>query len=144
MMGAKLWVPGLCAFTKSICRGGKNGEAEMKALVTAENLGLNTIDVPCAAQTGLPPSMNCSIPLAPGINATMHQTEIAAFVDGPRPEPADLDEGESMITLITSLVIALGSIGCLCSVCLTVVCCVRRLKASGLDNSMPSPALTSQ
>jgi len=133
MMGMKLWVPGLCSYTKTICRmdksGGDKAEAEMKALVTAENLNVKTMALPCMNHTGFPPSMTCPLPSAPGINGTLHQTDVAGFVDGPHPAQKDLDDAESMIVLLTSLVIALGALGSLCSCGLTALC-VRRFKAA--------------
>lgn len=141
--GRKMWVLGLCAYTKTICRmGGEKGEAEMKALVTAKNLGLTTIDSPCRT----PPydaSMNCPLPQAPGINGTLHQVKIHGFVDGPRPDSADLEDGESMINLVTSLAIALGALGALCSCGLTARTCRRWKKNPGVKSPAPTPAPSS-
>ena len=50
-----MWVPGLCAMTRTICRLGEKGEAEMKALVTAQNLGVKTTAAPCLPHTRMPP-----------------------------------------------------------------------------------------
>merc|ERR1712072_391731 len=142
--GMTMWVPGLCAYTRTICRlGEEKGEADMKALVTAGNLGVSTIDLPCMSHTGLPPSMNCPIAKALGINATMHQVQVHGFIDGPRPDNSeemrkDLDDSESMLNLVTSLVIAVGTLGSLCSFSLTA-CCVWRLnKAPSSKSSAPA------
>jgi len=133
--GMKAWSPGLCSYTKTICRlGGDRGEAEMKTLVTAENLGVGTMNLPCAAQTGLPPSMNCPIAQAPGINATLHQVQISEFVDGPFPDQKDIDDAESMITLVTNLVIALGTLGIFFSGCLAAFCVWRCRVAAPASN----------
>jgi len=136
--GMQMWVPGLCAYTKTICRmdskGGDTAESAMKALVTAANLGVSTLDMPCMKHTGFPASMNCPLPSAPGINKTLHQRSIASFVDGPYPDQAELDDAESMITLVTSLVIALGALGCLFTF-LATVCMVRRLKVQDVKSS---------
>jgi len=148
MAGMTLWVPGLCAMTRTVCRMGENGEAEMKALVTAKHLDVGTSPSPCLPHTGLPASMNCPVASAPGINATGHQVSVAGFVDGPRPDIADLDEGESMINHATNLAIAFGVLGCLCSGSVTAFFLWRRKKTLGLNQSavaVSSPSiLTSQ
>jgi len=138
MAGMQMWVPGLCSYTKTICRmdsqGGDKAEAEMKALVTAKQLGVMTIDMPCMKHTGYPATMNCPLPSAPGVNQTLHQRDIAGFVDGPYPDQSELEDAESMILMVTSLAIALGAVGCLTSA-LATVCIVCRLRAGTVKAS---------
>jgi len=141
--GMSVWVPGLCAMTRTICRLGEQGEAEMKALVTAKNLGVSTMASPCLPHTGLPASMNCPIASAPGINRTTHQVQISGFVDGPYPDSEDLDAGESMINLATSLAIAFGVIGSLCS-CGVTLWVVRSCTKNGLKESATLAAPSAQ
>jgi hypothetical protein len=143
--GKSLWVPGLCAMTRTTCRMGEKGEAEMKALVTAKNLGVNTTAMPCLPHTQLPSNMTCPVASAPGINKTTHQVPISGFVDGPYPSTEDLADGEFMINLATGFAIALGVLGCLCSGIVTS-CALRRqiglTKAVALAApSAPQPAI---
>jgi len=139
--GIDLWVPALCSFTKTVCKmGGDEAEAEMKALVTAENLGVKTLAVPCKPQTGLPPTMNCPIPLAAGINATLHQVQVPGFVDGPRPKDSDLESGEDAIRFVTALSIIIGVIGAVLSFCLTF-CLACRLKRRDVAATKSATAL---
>jgi len=136
--GVRAWVPGLCKYTRTICRlGGDKGEAEMKSLVTAQNLGVTTMDMSCMNHTGLPPIMNCPMPSAPGINGTLHEMQIEGNVDGPHPDRAELDEGEFMILLVTSIVIGLGALGSLCSSGLTA-CTLRRLRTPAVKKWAPA------
>jgi len=142
--GMKAWVPGLCAYTKTICRlGGEKGEAEMKSLVTAGRLGVSTIDLPCATQSGLPSSMTCPIAQAPGINATLHQVQISEFVDGPFPEQTDIDDAESTIKLVTTLVIVFGALLILFSGCLTAKVVWRCTVAAKTSNPTSASGLPS-
>merc|ERR1712232_384486 len=77
--GTNLTEPAVCALTRSVCR---LSEAEMKALTVPSNLGLTILAViPCHPSTGLPPSLNCSIPAAAGIDVTMKSRPIPGFVD---------------------------------------------------------------
>jgi len=124
---------------------GETGEAEMKALVTATNLGVNTTAMPCLPHTQLPSSMTCPAASAPGINGTTHQVPISGFIDGPYPTSKDLADGKFMINLATGFAIALGVLGCLCSGFVTI-CVVRRqtrlAKATALAApSPPQPAI---
>jgi len=153
--GAKVWVPALCAMTNSVCRlGGDKGEAEMKALVTATNLNVHTASVPCAPETGLPATMTCAvIAQAPGIESanppTGRQQQVPGFVDGPRPDSKDIEDGESMINLATSLAIAFGVLGCISSCSLTGFALWRWKRSSAMgatssgSSQLPS-ILTSQ
>jgi hypothetical protein len=137
--GAKAWVPGICKYTRTICRvGGDKGEAEMKSLVTAQNLGVTTMDMPCMNNTGLPPSMNCPLPSAPGINRTLHEVQIEGNVDGPHPDGAGLDGVESLIFFVTFNVIGLGALGSLCS-CGLAASALRRLRTPVAKTCTPSP-----
>jgi len=114
--GMTMWVPGLCAYTNTVCRlGGEKGEAEMKSLVTAQRLNLKTIDFPCAIQSGFPSTMNCPVAQAPGINATLHQVAIPGYVDGPIPKEKDISDGAYMIETATHLMIIFSAIAALCS-----------------------------
>jgi len=123
--GKNLWAPGLCAMTRTTCRMGEKGEAEMKAVVTAKNLGVSTVAMPCLPHTQLPSNMKCPVASAPGINKTAHQVLISGFVDGPRPSSKDLADGKFMINFATSFAIVLGVLGCLCSGIVTS-CVLRR------------------
>ena len=142
--GKQVWVPGLCSFTNSICRsGGEKGEAEMKALVTPENLGVSTVDSPCRPHTGFPNSTNCPMPVAPGLNATGFQVTIDALVDGPHPDSEDLDKARSMINLSTWLVIVLGAAGIISASSLAA-CVLWRSKTSSGKDPTPQPNILSQ
>jgi hypothetical protein len=113
--GTTIWVPGLCAYTNTVCRlGGDKGEAEMKSLVTAQHLGLTTIDVPCTAQSGLPPTVNCPIAQASGINASLHQVAIPGMVDGPIPDRHDIQDAKYSIEAVIHMTIGIAAVAALC------------------------------
>jgi hypothetical protein len=132
MPGMDVWIPGLCSFTRTICRFGPNAEAEMKALVNPVHLNVTTIPLPCQGHTGFPPSLTCPLPMPTppsadmgvvGLNATGHQQQVPGLVDGPYADAEDrteIDDAESAIELATNLMIAVGAIGMCLSLCLIV------------------------
>jgi hypothetical protein len=113
------WVGGLCAYTNTICRlGGTKGEAEMKALVTAQNLGLTTVDVPCTSASGLPPSLNCPIVTqAAGINTTTgHQVSIPGLVDPPTPYYKEVQDAKYTVEAVIHMTMGISAIAAMCCV----------------------------
>lgn len=123
--GTNMSEPGICAFTRAVCR---STESDMKALTNAQNLGLKIVAIfPCPASTGLPPSMNCSVPAAAGLDKKMNMLPIPGYVDGPDPNKEDLDKAESAIILVTSAAISLGVALTLLS-CSLAMCCFSRWK----------------
>lgn len=130
--GMEVWAPGLCGLTRTVCRsGGDKGEAEMKAAVTADKLGLSTVPFPCQPASGMPPNMTCPVARAPGINATGHQMIVPGFIDGPKPDIQDLQKNEDKLNMFTNTVIVVGAVCLLCS-CICTPCLVRwMLKPQG-------------
>ena len=69
----------------------------------------------------------------------MQQREVQGFVDGPHPDRADLEDGESMVILVTSIAIAFGVLGIFCSSGLTAFM-LWRWRAAGVKSSTPAAA----
>ena len=72
-----------------------------------------------------------------GANMSDGEMQIEGNVDGPHPDRAELDEGEFMILLVTSIAIVFGALGSLCSCGLTA-CTLRSLRIPAAKTWTPS------
>lgn len=124
--------PAMCTMTKAIC----GTEADMKAELTPEAVGLEVIDtIPCPPTSGLPNTMRCNVITAPGIDAATLEPKL---IDPPMQLTAraqqkmdeKLAEGEALINMLTTGVIICGALfGTLCAVvCLMCFCRACRAK----------------
>jgi hypothetical protein len=102
-------VPAVCSVTRTIC---KETEAEVKALVVPENLGVKIAAVlPCPKESMLPPGTNCSFPAAPGLEpGTFKALPIPDYIDDMNPPQNDIDDAKTAVKSATIGVISASAV----------------------------------
>jgi len=116
---------------ETVLKGVQNEVLAVPQLSTVLASGKATSDVTFSATSPSTTSAtlvkgNCKVPYAPGIHANERiMLPITDYVDGPDPDQADIEQGELMITIMTSVAIGLGCLFFLLGIFLTCLCSTR-------------------